>query len=252
MNTIDTILNHRSIRKYKPDPVPENVLNDMLNAGIRASNTGNMQVYSMIVTRDEALRKQLCGFHFGQKMVEQAPVHITFCADINRFNKWCRMRKAEPGYDNLLWFVNAAIDALLASQNVCVAAEAHGLGICYLGTATYNADKIIELLDIPHGVIPVAAIVAGYPDDNPPLTDRLPMEAVVHYEKYQDYSNEAISALYAERESQEFTKNLLIENNVETLAQVFTERRYATKDNVFFSEKYLGLLKKQGFLNHGE
>jgi len=248
--TIKTLLQRRSVRNYKTDPIPQAIITDMIQAGIRASNTGNMQVYSMIITSDQNLRNQLCSIHFGQKMVEQAPLHITFCADINRFNKWCKLRKAEPVYDNFLWFVNAAIDALLASQNVCVAAESHGLGICYLGTATYNADKIIDLLNIPHGVVPVAAISVGYPADDLPLTDRLPSEAVVHYEKYNDYNKEAIDSIYAEKESMELTQKLLAENQVETLAQVFTEKRYKAADNVFFSKKYMEVLKTQGFLNH--
>ena len=129
---INTIFQHRSIRKYKSDPVPDELLDRILEAGSRASTTGNMQVYSMIVTRDEAIRKQLWESHFKQDMVLQAPVHITFCADFNRFNKWCRLRKAEPGYDNYLSFFTASIDALLASQNVVLEAESRGLGICYL------------------------------------------------------------------------------------------------------------------------
>ena len=96
-------------------------------------------------------------------MVKQAPVVLTFCADFNRFNKWCRLRKAEPGYDNFLSFITAAIDALLVAQNVCVAAEDAGLGICYLGTTTYMADKIIEILDLPEGVVPVTTVTLGIP-----------------------------------------------------------------------------------------
>ncbi len=79
----------------------------------------------------------------------------------------------------------AAIDALLVAQNVCVAAEDAGLGICYLGTTTYMAGKIIEILDLPQGVVPVTTVTLGYPDEWPDLTDRLPLEAVVHREKYQ-------------------------------------------------------------------
>ncbi|MCK5464992.1 MAG: nitroreductase family protein, partial [Bacteroidales bacterium] len=176
----DTIFNHRSIRKYKPDAIPGEVMDRVLEAGSRASTTGNMQVYSMVVTKDEEIRKQLWEAHFKQEMVLLAPVHITFCADFNRFNKWCRSRGADPGYDNFLSFFTAAIDALLASQNVALEAEANGLGICYLGTATYMADRIIDILSLPTGVVPVAALVLGYPDEEPGLTDRLPMEAVVH------------------------------------------------------------------------
>ena len=180
---IDTIFQHRSIRRYKSDPIPQDILDQILDAGSRASTTGNMQVYSMVVTRDEVIRKQLWESHFRQEMVLEAPVHITFCADFNRFNKWCRQRKAEPGYGNFLSFFTASIDALLASQNVVLAAEANGLGACYLGTATYMADRIIDILDLPEGVVPVAAVVLGYPDETPGLTGRLPMRAVVHNEK---------------------------------------------------------------------
>jgi hypothetical protein len=134
MQTIETLLNHKTIRNYKPDPIANDVLNIILEAGFRASTTGNMQVYSVIVTKDEEKRKELCKLHFNQKMVEQAPVLLTFCADFNRFNKWCLQRGAQPGYDNFLSFFTASIDALLVAQNVAVAAEAYGLGICYLGT----------------------------------------------------------------------------------------------------------------------
>ncbi len=224
------------------------MLNRILEAGTRASTTGNMQVYSMVVTTNEEMKQALWELHFRQDMVLQAPVHITFCADLNRFNRWCRQRGAEPGYSNFLWFINAAIDALLASQNVCVAAESNGLGICYLGTATYNADKLIDLLHLPSGVVPVAAIVLGYPAEDPGLTDRLPLEAVVHREVYNDYDREAIDRLYREKESLGSTRDLLEVNQKETLASIFTDIRYKKEDNEFFSGKYLEVLKRQGFL----
>lgn len=247
---IDTIFSHKSIRKYKNTPVPENVLNEILLAGTRASTTGNMQVYSIVVTRNDEIKEQLWPVHFKQNMVKEAPVVLTFCADFNRFNKWCELRKAVPGYDNFLSFTTAAIDALLASQNVAIEAEAHGLGICYLGTTTYMAEKIIDILDLPKGVVPITTLVVGYPDESPGLTDRLPLEAVVHYEKYKDYSKTDIDGLYREKENMELTKKLLDENQKETLAQVFTDNRYTKKDNVTFSNAFLKVLEKQGFMNN--
>jgi len=244
----DQITNHRSIRKYRSETIPDDILSKILEAGIKASNTGNMQVYSMIVTKDEELRKQLWEVHFKQNMVLQAPVHITFCADVNRFSKWCKLRKAEPGYDNFLWFYNATIDAILVSQNVALSAESFGLGICYLGTTAYNAGRIIEILKLPKGVIPITAIVVGYPDEQPPLTGRLPLEAVVHNETYCDYSDEKIDQLYANLEATEQTRQLLEVNQTETLAQIFTNKRYTKKDNEAVSEAYLDVLKRQGFL----
>ncbi len=247
---LETIFRHRSIRKYKNDPVDDRILEEILRAGTRASTTGNMQVYSIIVTRDNEIKKQLWEAHFKQDMVLQAPIHITFCADFNRFNKWCLQRQAKPGFDNYLSFFTAAIDALLVSQNIAIAAEARKLGICYLGTATYMADKIVEILNLPESVVPVAAIVIGYPDENPGLTDRLPLKAVVHQEKYKDYSPSEIDDIYEEKESSRLTAQLLEENNKETLAQVFTDNRYPEKDNVYFSQQFLKVIEKQGFMNN--
>ncbi len=244
---LNTIYNHRSVRKYKGDPIPELLMDEILRAGSRASTTGNMQVYSIIVTTGETLREKLWDVHFKQDMVKQAPVTLTFCADFNRFNIWCRQRKAEPGYGNFLSFITAFTDALLAAQNCALAAEAAGLGICYLGTTTYNADKIIDILQLPEFVVPATTLVVGYPADDPGLTDRLPLEAVVHRESYGNFTPADIDRLYREKESLEQTASLLEINKLETLAQIFTQKRYTKKDNEFFSEKYMEVIRKQGF-----
>lgn len=246
----DTLLNHRSIRKYTPDPIPHEILEYILEAGTRASTTGNMQVYSIISTTEQSIKEELSPCHFNQSMVKEAPVVLTFCADFNRFNKWCRLRGAEPGYDNFLSFMTAAIDALLVAQNVCVAAEDAGLGICYLGTTTYMAGRIIEILELPKGVVPVTTVTLGYPDESPELTDRLPLEAVIHHEKYTDYADSDVDKYYHKKELittyQEFVK----ENNKPSLAHVFTDIRYKKDDNVLFSKTLLEVLEKQGFMNH--
>lgn len=245
---MDVLFNHRTIRKYKNDPIDDALLNEILTAGTRASTTGNMQVYSIVVTRDGAMKEKLAPTHFGQPVFKQAPVSLTFCADFNRFNKWCRQRNAKPGYDNFQSFVAAAIDALLVAQNVCIAAESKGLGICYLGTVTYNADKIIDILNLPKGVVPVATVTLGWPDENPPQTERLPLEAVIHQETYKDYSAEDIDRLYKEKEELESNKQFTAENDKETLAQVFTDVRYTKENNEHFSKVFLDVLRKQGFL----
>ena len=242
------IFTHRSIRRYKPEAIAPDLLRRILEAGTRASNTGNMQAYSLVVTTSPTLRERLSPCHFNQPMVRQAPVLITFCADVHRFSLWCRQRGAEPEYDNFLWYANGAIDALLAAQNVILEAEANGLGICVLGTTVYTAERIVDILKLPRGVIPVTSIVVGYPDENPPLTDRLPLEAVVHMETYHDYAPAQIDALWADREASEETQKLLNDNGLPNLARIFTDRRYPGRDNTAFSAAYLAALKKQGFL----
>ena len=246
---IESVFNHRSIRQYKNQKIDDKTLNLILRAASRASTTGNMQVYSVIATKDELIKEQLWEAHFKQDMVKQAPVVLTFVADFNRFNKWCEQRKATPGYDNFLSFYTASIDALLAAQNAALQAEDLGLGICYLGTTTYMAGKIIEILNLPKGVVPVTTLVLGYPAESPSLTDRLPLEAIVHTDTYKDYSEDDIDRLFAEKEALQSTKDLLIENKKETLAQIFTDNRYTKKDNVTFSNMLLDVLKQQGFMN---
>ncbi|WP_289054225.1 NADPH-dependent oxidoreductase [Carboxylicivirga marina] len=245
---IDILKNRKTIRKYTNQAIEEDVLIDILEAGVRASTTGNMQVYSIVVTKDDAMKEKLAPCHFNQPMVKQAPVTLTFCADFNRFNLWCQQNNAEPGYDNFLSFVTAAIDALLVAQNVCVAAESKGLGICYLGTTTYMADKIIDVLKLPNGVVPITTVTLGYPDEDPAQIDRLPLEAVLHQETYKDYTQEQISKLYATKESLEENIAFVKENGKETLAQIFTDVRYKKADNEHFSKQLLGVLKAQGFM----
>ncbi|RKD87813.1 nitroreductase family protein [Mangrovibacterium diazotrophicum] len=242
-----TIFDHRSIRKYQSTPISEELLSKILDAGTRASTTGNMQLYSVVVTRDEANKSKLAPLHFNQPMVKEAPVLLTICADLNRFNRWCELRNADAGYDNFLWILNAFIDASLFAQNICLAAESEGLGICYLGTALYNAPEISQALGLPKGVIPVTAITVGYPDHNPPLTDRLPLDAVVHYESYNANTDERVNKLFAEKEALESSAKFVVENNKENLAQVFTDVRYKKADNIYFSEKLTTFLKEQGF-----
>jgi nitroreductase len=244
----DILLDRRTIRKYSSEPVDDKLLNELLVMGCRTSTTGNMQVYSIVITRDEQKKTELAPLHFNQKMITEAPVVLTFCADFNRFNKWCLMRNAEPGYDNFLSFMTGAIDALLVAQTVCIAAESKGLGICYLGTTTYTANKIIEVLKLPKGVVPVTTVTIGWPAEKPDQVDRLPLEAVIHKETYLDYSGEDIEKYYKAKEEREDSQQFVNENNKETLAQVFTDVRYKKADNVYFSKILLQVLKDQGFM----
>jgi hypothetical protein len=156
--------------------------------------------------------------------------------------------KANPGFENFLSFYTGSIDAILASQNAALQAENEGLGICYLGTTTYMAKRIIEILNLPKGVVPVTSIVIGYPEETPELTDRLPLEGVIHYETYHDYSEEDINSIYEEKDNSDFTKELLKINNKESLAQIFTDNRYTKKDNILFSNNFLKVIEEQGFM----
>lgn len=238
----------RTIRKYLDREIPEKILKELLEESFHSSTMGNMQLYSVIVTHDKKMKRKLSPLHFNQPMVNNAPIILTFCADFRRFSLWCKQRKALPGYNNFMSFYNASMDTLLVAQTFSLLAESAGMGICYLGTTTYNPEQIIELLELPKLVFPVTTITVGYPDECPPITDRLPIESIIHEETYHDYSAQDIENAYKQKES--LSENILFtkENNKETLAQVFTDIRYTKKNNELMSENLIKVLKKQLFL----
>ena len=239
----------RTIRKYTDQPVTDELLNELLQKAARTQTMGNLQLYSVIVTRDEDMKKALAPAHFCQPMVTSAPVVLTVCADFRRTSDWCRFRQAVPGYDNPLSFVNASTDALLFTQTFSLLAEEAGLGLCFLGTTVYQPQTIIDILHLPELVFPVATLTVGWPAEQPPLSDRLPLEAFVHAETYQEFTSERIDACYAERESLPENKHFVEINGKETLAQVFAEIRYTKKDNEAMSEGLLTALSNQGFIS---
>ncbi len=244
MKTINT---RRTIRKYADKDVDQQLLNRLLTEAARTQTMGNLQLYSVVITRSKEGKETLAPAHFNQPMVTQAPVVLTICADFRRTTRWCEERKAQPGYNNFLSFINAATDALLYTQTFCNLAEEEGLGICYLGTTVYMPDMIIDALNLPKLVMPVATLTVGWPDESPQLSDRLPLASFVHEERYVDYTREAIDKYYAEKEALEENCHFCEVNGKETLAQVFTDCRYTKKDNEAMSEGMKKALKRQGF-----
>ena len=245
MNHIHT---RRTIRQYSQRDVDEELLMRLLTDAERTQTMGNLQLYSVVVTRDANQKAQLAPAHFNQPMVSQAPVVLTFCADFRRTTRWAEERQADPGYDNPLSFLNAATDALLYCQTFCNLAEAEGLGLCFLGTTIYMPDAIIDALALPRLVFPVATITLGWPDEEPPLTDRLPIEAIVHRETYSDYTAERIDRFYNEKENLPENRYFVEINHKQTLAQVFTDCRYTRRDNEALSETLVKALRRQGFI----
>ncbi len=245
MRTINT---RRTIRKYSQEEVSEEMLHQLLSSAARTQTMGNLQLYSVVVTRDAEMKKRLAPAHFNQPMVTNAPVVLTICADFRRVTDWCANRQADAGYENFLSFINAATDALLYTQTFCNLAEDEGLGCCFLGTTVYMPQMIIDILELPQLVMPVATITLGWPDEEPPLTDRLEPEAFVHEETYNPYTPERIDTFYQEKESLPENQEFVRVNGKETLAQVFTDCRYTRRDNEAMSAGLIEALRHQGFL----
>ena len=244
-------LKHRtSIRKYSSKEVPSQLITALLENAERTPTMGNLQLYSVIVTRDKAIKKLLSPPHFNQPMVQNAPVVLTFCADYRRTSLWATQRQAQPGYNNFLSFLNAATDALLYCQTFCNIAEEAGLGTCFLGTTIYSPQPIIDILKLPQLVFPVATITLGWPDEAPTLTDRLPIESIIHEETYRDYTPELINKFYAPKEALPENQHFVEINNKQTLAQVITDIRYTREANEAMSKGLLEALYRQGFLSY--
>ena len=242
------LLTRRTIRRYAKRDVDEQLLGRLLTEAARTQTMGNLQLYSVVVTRSQEMKERLAPAHFSQPMATEAPVVLTVCADFNRTTVWAENRKGTPGYDNMLSFVNAATDALLFTQTLCCLMDEEGLGYCFLGTTVYQPQLIIDILQLPRLVMPVATLTVGWPDEEPPMSDRLPMESFVHQETYRNYSPSDIDRFYTAKEQLPENKHFCEINNKETLAQVFTDIRYPKRDNEAMSQTLLDTLRRQGFL----
>lgn len=242
--TIDTLLGHRSVRRFKSQDVSPELLADLVECGLRASNTGNMQLYSVIATTREPLRGELCKLHFGQ--CATAPLWLTVCTDVARYHQYCRVNGCDEPYGNLLWFTSALVDAALCAQNICVAAEAQGLGFCYLGTVNYNTRQIAELLQCPKGVVPVIAIAMGYPDEEPRRSERLGLDAVLHSETYHTPTDAELVESHRVRDEDPFNRHMVEENGTRNYCEIFTTKRYPRSMNTAVSNDLLQFLKDSG------
>ena len=243
------LLTRRTIRRYSTKPVEEGLLGKLLDEAKRTQTMGNLQLYSVVITRSPDIKEKLAPAHFNQPMVTQAPVVLTICADFNRTSQWARCRQAEPGYGNFLSFLNAATDALLYTQTLCCLLDEKGLGYCYLGTTLYQPQLIIDTLQLPKLVMPVATLTVGWPDEHPKQSERLQLNAFIHQDIYQDYTPSSIDRYYSYKENLPENQQFVEINHKQTLAQVFTDIRYTKKDNEAMSATLLETLRRQGFLD---
>lgn len=237
----------RSIRSFQKREIPDKMLNEILSLSAKAPTCGNMQLYSVIVTRDEERKKELSALHFNQAACS-APVLLTICADFFRFDRWCEINNAERGFNNFLSLTSAFADAMIYSQQLTTIAELFGLGTCFLGTVIYNAPQISKLLKLPSLTMPVACLTIGYPAEEGEPTERLSAEGFVYDEEYPCLTDKEITEIYRVKDEFPANKGYVEENGKENLAQVFAEVRYPKSMNEEFSEKLKIWLASQGWL----
>lgn len=227
------LANRATVRAYDPDRKPtREEIEELLAVAAQAPNTGNMQLYSVVVTMEPARLKRMQELHFGQPMAGSCGALLTFCADLRRFDRWCSLNDTQSGLNNFHGRLLSVIDATIFAEQLVCAAETAGLGTCYLGTVTYNLAAFVEELQLPEGVLPLFSISVGWPlGPKPERTERLPLEAVVHFEEYRDFSDRQIADLYAEKEARPDSARFVEENGKANLAQVYAEVRYPAAMN---------------------
>ena len=244
---INYLSQRATCRSFKKEDIKNHTIEELIEAASHAPTTGNMQLYSVIITRDIDKKAQLAPAHFSQPAYMNAPVILTFCADFNRFVHWCEVSNAKPGFNNMQSLIAAILDTTILAQQFVTLAELQGIGTCYFGTTTYNADKIADILNLPKLVVPVITLAIGYPEGDCNPSDRLPVHSFLHNESYPQRSDMEIKAIYNYKEELPENKRFIKENNKESLAQVFTDIRYPKENNEIFSKAFVDFIQKQGF-----
>lgn len=259
MNISPLLQAHRSIRCYRADPIDPALLDRVLQeAYAGGSSSGNLNMVSVVRTRDPERKRRLHELHFEQEMVLQAPLVLTFCADTWRTRQWLAQRGARLNFDNLIAWHVAAFDAMIFAQTAALALEAEGLGICYMGTTLHSMREIADFLELPPNCLPVTSLVVGWPDEAPAQRDRLPMAAWCHDEAYRRSTPADIDALFGERETRGWARYRALgedfaarmdELGITSLAQFYTsDMKYAPQRFREDSEKLRVLLEERGFL----
>ena len=182
--TIELIHRHASVRSYRTDPVSVEQVEAIVAAGQRSSTSSNLQMFSVVAVADQATRQQLAVLCGNQEHIAQAPVFLAWCADLARLDRACQLRGYEQVTRYMESFLLAAVDTSLAMQNSALAAESMGLGMCYIGAIRNRPQEVIDLLELPRLVFPIAGMTLGWPAVEPILRPRLPLSAVLHWEHY--------------------------------------------------------------------
>lgn len=240
---IECLLNHRSVRRFKQKPVEIEVQELILKAGTRAATAGNLQLYSFIVVDDERQKQAMSLPH--------APLIIVSVVDLHRLRRWFALREtAHVCMHRPVSFFIGLWDAIIALHNVVVAAESLGLGGYYIGRIV--STDIQKLFEAPEHVFPAGMVALGYPDESPELSVRLPLEAVVHRNRYHRPTDEQIGQYYAERERvwdkvPGQRKAELAEQSIFSIPQAVVAQKFSDTVTSERSKGILDNLRRSGF-----
>jgi len=198
-DAIAPLLDRRVVRRYRDEPVPDSLLDALLDAAQSAPAKSDLQQYSVVVMRDAARIKQIADWIGTMDWIASAPVFLVWCGDMRRGQLLCDMHAMPHANNNLDTFLNTAVDCTLAMGQFMVAADAVGLGTCPISYVRSHIEKVTPLLGLPSGVYPLAGLTLGWPVFRRPVSMRLPPSVVVHRERYDDTAMESEIRAYDER-----------------------------------------------------
>ena len=193
------LLDRRVTRRYRPDPVPEPLLETLLAAAQSAPAKSDLQQYSVVVMRDPARIKRIADWIGTMDWIGSAPVFLVWCGDMRRGQRLCDLHAMPHANNNLDTFLNTAVDCALAMGQFMAAADAVGLGTCPISYVRSHIERVTPLLGLPPGVYPVAGLTLGWPEARRHTSMRLPQSIVVHRERYDDSQLPTELAAYDER-----------------------------------------------------
>ncbi|KAI8623320.1 oxygen-insensitive NADPH nitroreductase family protein [Xylariaceae sp. FL1651] len=185
--TLETLLQHRSVRHFLPEKLPQGSLEVIVAAAQSAATSSNLQTWSVLALEDAKHKDKaatLCG---NQDFIRNAPLFLIFCADLDRLTKVSAQHELRgEGLEFTEMFLMASLDAGLAGQNAAIAAESLGLGVCYAGAARNKPRELAELLKLPPRVLAVFGLAVGKPDPakSTSVKPRLPQKEVLHRETW--------------------------------------------------------------------
>ncbi len=182
--TVNLLKAHKSIRKYRNQPVEAEKIKTIIECAQSAPTSSFIQAYTIISVIDMDNRKKIAYLAGDQNYVEQCPLFLVFCADLNRSKNSCEVNDKTMADGNTETFILATVDAALAAQNALTAAESLGLGGVYIGGIRNNPIDICEILNIPSDVYPVFGMCLGYPNHIPDKKERLPIDVVFKTDEY--------------------------------------------------------------------
>ncbi|OLN22193.1 nitroreductase A [Domibacillus antri] len=189
---------HVSVRKYKDEPVSDETLHELIAAAQAAASSHFVQAYSIVDVTDPDKRDQLAELSKNPVQIKGAARALVFCADLKRLDYAAAKHGKTVEAGTTENFMVAVIDTALLAQNFVVAAESQGYGICYIGGVRNNPEPISRLLGLPDHVIPLFGLTFGVPAQTNEVKPRLPVEAILHTNEYDETKYETLLDDYDE------------------------------------------------------